>query len=262
MFFLKILDYLFARIFFYKLNIIILKLVLRFIGYNHHGNLNESGEIHFLKKICKENTSLCIDVGANKGEYSKYILENSNHSVVAFEPINDSYKKLKKYEKIFSKRFSVFNLAISNESGQKKIYFEKNNLQWSSLDQKINKIDYLKNLKNFEKCRVTKLDNFLKKSKRFKQNIKLIKIDTEGHEFEVLQGAKNVIKKFKPKYIQIEYNWHHLFKNVNLYIMSEFLSEYEVFKIFPYHKTLIKIDPKKPENNYFNYSNIVFRKKK
>ncbi len=238
-----------------------MKLVLRFIGYNHHGNFRESGEIHFLKKICKENTSLCIDIGANKGEYSKYILENSNHSVIAFEPINVSYKKLKKYEKIFSKRFSVFNLAISNESGQKKIYFDKNNLQWSSLDQKINKIDYLRNLKNFKKCKVTKLDIFWKKNKKKFKDIKLIKIDTEGHEFEVLQGAKNVIKYYKPKYIQIEYNWHHLFKNINLFTISEFLKGYEVFKIFPFKDSLLKIDPRRPENNYFNYSNIIFKKK-
>ncbi len=261
MFFVKILDYLFARTFFYNLNILILKLVLRFLGFNHHGNIKESGEIYFLNKICNENKSICIDVGANKGDYSKYILDNSNHTIFAFEPIKSSYKKLKKYEKLFLNRFFVFNLAMSNKVGKKKIYFDKNNLQWSSLDLEINQISYLNNLKKFEICKLSTLDFFFKRKKISKKKIKLLKIDTEGHEYEVLQGAKNFIHSFKPKYIQIEYNWHHLFKNTNLYTFSKFLKNYEVFKILPYNQSLIKIDPKKPENNYFNYCNIVFRKK-
>ena len=261
MFFVKILDYLFARTFFYKFNILILKLALRFLGFNHHGNIKESGEIHFLKKICNENRSICIDVGANKGDYSKYILHNSNHVVFAFEPIKKSYEKLKEYEKFFFNRFFVFNLAMSNKVGKKKIYFDKSNLQWSSLDLEINQINYLSNLKNFQICKLSKLDLFFTKKKLNKKNIKLLKIDTEGHEYEVLQGAKHFINICKPKYIQIEYNWHHLFKNTNLYTFSKFLKKYEVFKILPYNQHLIKVDPKRPENNYFNYCNIVFKRK-
>ena len=262
MFFVKILDFLFARIFFYKLNILFLKLILRFLGFNHHGNLRESGEILFLNKICKENPLVCIDVGAYIGDYSKYILNNSNSNVYAFEPILKSYKKLKKYEKIYSKRFFVFNEAISNKIGKKKIYLDKNNLHWSSLDTEIKSINYLKDVKNFETCKINTLDNFFSKNKNLlNKKITLIKIDTEGHEYEVLLGAKNLIRKLQPKYIQIEYNWHHLFKNVNLYTFSKVLKNYEVFKILPYDKKLLKIDPKRPENNYFNYSNIVFKKK-
>ena len=93
------------------------------------------------------------------------------------------------------------------------------------------------------------------------KKIDLIKIDTEGYELEVLVGAKKVISKFKPKYIQIEYNWHHLFKNVNLYYFSKFLKGYQAYKIFPFSNELMKINPEKPEHNYFNYSNIVFIKK-
>ena len=63
----------------------------------------------------------------------------------------------------------------------------------------------------------------------------------------------------KPEYIQIEYNWHHLIKNVNLYQFSKLLSNYEVFKIMPFFNAIHKIDPMRPENNYFNYSNIVFK---
>ena len=76
-----------------------------------------------------------------------------------------------------------------------------------------------------------------------------------------LWARKKIIEKFKPKYIQLEYNWHHLFKNKNLYSFSKILQNYQVFRIFPYGDTLVKINPEKPENNYFNYSNIVFVRK-
>ena len=89
-----------------------------------------------------------------------------------------------------------------------------------------------------------------------------MKIDTEGYEYDVLLGARNFIKKKKPKYIQIEYNWHHLFKNVTLYKISKLLNNYDVYKILPYSSGLLKIYPKKPENNYYNYSNYVFKLKK
>ena len=127
---------------------------------------------------------------------------------------------------------------------------------------KIRVLLYLKNTKKSLKCKISSLDNFLIKNKKLSiKKIDLIKIDTEGYELEVLIGAKKTIEKFKPKYIQIEYNWHHLFKNVNLYYFSKVLKEYQAYKIFPFSKELIKINPERPEHNYFNYSNIVFIKK-
>ena len=46
-----------------------------------------------------------------------------------------------------------------------------------------------------------------------------------------------------------------MFKNISLYKISRLLNNYDVYKILPYSSGLLKIDPKKPENNYYNYSN-------
>ena len=37
---------------------------------------------------------------------------------------------------------------------------------------------------------------------------------------------------------------------------------YNVYKILPHSSGLLKIDAKRPENNYYNYSNYVFKLKK
>ena len=61
---LNILDFIFARAFFYRINIVFLKLFIRFIGYNNHSNLLKSGEVFFLKRVCGQNPKICIDIVA------------------------------------------------------------------------------------------------------------------------------------------------------------------------------------------------------
>tara|TARA_B100000073_G_scaffold344170_1_gene350430 strand:- start:687 stop:1478 length:792 start_codon:yes stop_codon:yes gene_type:complete len=260
--FLIILDFIFARKFLYKINIVFLKLIIRFIGYNNHSSFSKSGELFFLKKVCKQNPKLCLDIGANLGEYSNFILKNSNSKVFAFEPMTKTYNKLKKIRSKFPNRFFIFNYGLGEKKKFKNLYYDKNNSQWANFNSEVNQIDYLKNNKKIIKCKIDTLDNVIKTNKNLIKKIDLIKIDTEGYEYEVLVGAKKTIEKIKPKYIQIEYNWHHLFKNVNLYFFSQFLKNYNVYKILPFSKNLMKIDPKRPEHNYFNYSNIVFKRKK
>ena len=259
---LSILDFFFARKILLPINLMMLKLFIRFIGYNNHKSLNSSGEKKFLTNFCKTKPSLCIDIGANIGEYSKFILCNSNSKVIAFEPVPKSFKKLNSIKKEFPNRLFTHNIGIGDKIESKKIYYDSNNLQWANFNSELKKIDYLKNNKKTIKCKISTLDKFLLKNKKLSfKKIDLIKIDTEGYELEVLIGAKKVIKKFKPKYIQIEYNWHHLFKNVNLFYFSKILTGYQVYKIFPFANQLVKINPEKPEHNYFNYSNLVFIKK-
>ena len=88
-----------------------------------------------------------------------------------------------------------------------------------------------------------------------------VKIDVEGHEYEVIQGAKKFIGFNAPKFIQIEINWHQLFKKVNLYEFSLLLRNYDIFKILPFGKKLILVDPTRPENNIFHLSNFAFIRK-
>jgi len=259
----SLLEFFFARKFLLSFNTSLLKLIIRFLGYNNHKNFYSSGEIYFLRNVCKEKPKICLDIGANVGKYSSYLLENSSAKVIAFEPIPKTFKKLIKIKKNYSNRFFIFNIGLGEKKTKKNIYYDKSNLQWANFNPEVNKIDYLKNNKNQIKCSLDTLDNFTKKNKKIiNSRIDLVKIDTEGFELEVLKGAEKTIKKFKPKYIQIEYNWHHLFKNTNLYYFSRYLKNYNTYKILPFSKRLLKINTERPEHNYFNYSNIVFIRKK
>lgn len=259
-FIIYILSFFLGRKIFYNLNLNIIKLFLVFIGNNNSFSFKASGEAFFLDTICNENPQLCIDVGANVGDYSKYILKNSESKIIAFEPSKRSFKKLDKLKKKYQNRFSSFDFGLGNKNKNLNLYYDNKNSLWANFNPEVNEIDYLKDNKLIEKSKVRKLDKIYKLNKAlFKDKIKLLKIDTEGYEYEVLLGAINFIKKKKPEYIQIEYNWHHLFKNINLYKISKLLTRYDVYKILPHSSGLLMVDPKRPENNYYNYSNYVFK---
>ena len=54
---------------------------------------------------------------------------------------------------------------------------------------------------------VITLDSYYTKNlKGIFESLDLLKIDTEGFEYEVLMGAQQTILELKPKFIQMEYN--------------------------------------------------------
>jgi len=248
---------------FYNLNLSVIKLFSVLIGNNIFFSSKASGENYFLKKICQESPDLCIDVGANVGKYSEYIITNSKSKIIAFEPSKISYEQLSQLKKKYYNKIIIFNFGLGNKNKNLNLYYDKKNSLWSNYNPEVRDIHYLKNTNLIEKSKIKKLDTVFKNNKKkFDFDIKLLKIDTEGYEYEVLLGARKFIKQKTPKYIQIEYNWHHLFKNITLYKISKLLKTYDVYKILPYSGGLLKIDPKRPENNFYNYSNYVFKLKK
>ena len=107
-------------------------------------------------------------------------------------------------------------------------------------------------------ARLNTLDNFFKDFDPKFSEIDLIKIDTEGFEHEVLVGAANTLVKYRPKFIQIEFNHHQLFRSQSIYSFSKILKNYKVFQMLPYNHGLVLRGPKLAEANIFQFSNFVF----
>ena len=105
------------------------------------------------------------------------------------------------------------------------------------------------------------LDSLFQAEPELLKNVDLIKIDTEGFEFNVLKGSSNYIKQVLPKFIQLEINWHQLFVNSPLYIFSELLVDYDSFKLLPAGDGLYRINPADPISNIFQLSNVMFIRK-
>ena len=241
------------------INDIILSLSLNAKGYKNYGNFKSTGEEQFVDMISDE-IKICFDIGANIGNYSELLLKKTDAKVYAFEPMEKSYQELIKLKKKYGERIVVEKVALGNENGSKIIYSASSNSEKASFEKNLEKLSFIdkKNLDEFEVL-IKKVDtlNFFNKTEK----VDFLKIDVEGHEYEVVKGAKKFIEFNSPKFIQIEINWHQLFKNTNLYQFSILLKEYDVFKILPYGKKLVFVDPNRPENNIYHLSNFVFIRK-
>ena len=173
-----------------------------------------------------------IDVGAFKGKYTDLILKiNKNCKVILIEPQTKYYDLLKrKYEG--NSQIEILKIGLSNEKKILKLKinrheitstFSEFNLENKYLNYKAILFDSnLKNMtKNVETVEVLPIDEIFKKKNL--GNIDLVKIDTEGHEYEVLSGAKEYLKMIN--YILIEFHIDKIYKNYNSNKIHSFLEE-------------------------------------
>lgn len=137
-----------------------------------------------------KNDTICIDIGAHKGEILDLFLKNDPKTKhFAFEPIPELYNKLVlKY----AETCNIFPFALSNTEGETTFQFVRNASAYSG----IKKRDYsIKNPDILElKVQVRRLDSIIPDSVK----VGFIKIDVEGAEFLVLKGAQSILKKDKP----------------------------------------------------------------
>ncbi|MCC5987299.1 MAG: FkbM family methyltransferase [Pararhodobacter sp.] len=119
---------------------------------------------------------LVIDCGANIGEFSLRC-NTEGAEVVAFEPDPREFRALSENAK---DRFHVHNLALWHEDGEL-TFFEKNDTADSSL---IDPGDYTQKT-TVKVARLDSVRGVLDGSRR----IKLMKLEAEGAEPEILEGA-------------------------------------------------------------------------
>ncbi len=266
-FFYRKISYIYIFIFGRKkmqfFNNILLSLTLNAKGYKNFGNFTQTGEKKFIQSISKD-LMICIDVGANVGKYTNLLLSETNSEIISFEPLKEAFKELQKKEKEYPNRLKVFNYAIGEDNTNLELNFSDEKSEKATFSKDIDKLSFFDHEKNKKVMTdIVTLDSFFSDNSSLinKKDIDLIKIDTEGFELEVIKGAKDTIENKRPKFIQLEFNWHQLFKNHSMYKFSQYLSNYELFQILPFGEKLIKVDPARPETNIFHLSNFVYIRK-
>lgn len=148
-------------------------------------------------RLYVKKDAIIFDIGANIGNHSVYFAKKMKAKhVFSFEPITNTYNKLLKNIEInqLNARVNCYNLGISDDEGSASICrFIHDNPGATSLSKDEDG--------DFE---LISLDSWVKANFRL-QCIDFIKIDVEGFEKEVLKGAIETIKMFKPViFIEIE----------------------------------------------------------
>ena len=199
-----------------------------------------------LNYLLKLDIKIAFDIGAHEGETLEYFQKiKSINKIYSFEPQIKIYKKL--YKKFNSNNKIILNnLALSNNIEDKVFFINalSSTSSFSLLDDtslwlKIKNmiLNEKDSIKESITLKTSTIDHYVNEHNIDK--IDLLKIDTEGHEFEVLMGAQNIINKNKVKYILIELHSSKMYKNYSKIKIEEFLkiNNFIILKSFkfPFH---------------------------
>ena len=142
-----------------------------------------------LENITFEDNDVIIDCGANVGELGLFFTQkNLNVRYIGFEPSKKEYLVCK----LNNPESEILNLGLWNEKNELNFYIKSDTAD-SSLFQIEDYID-------IDTINVDRLDNIIDSEKY--QFIKLLKIDAEGAEPEILMGASKLLNKIK--YITVD----------------------------------------------------------
>lgn len=146
--------------------------------------ISDRRERTLLRQLIQPGMTI-IDVGANIGIYTRFFskLTGKSGCIHAFEPAPSNFKRLKENVGHLA-NVSLNNTAIGNRSGVIQLYIsDELNVDHRTFDSGDgrNEID----------VPVVSLDEYF----ALGQHVDLIKIDVQGYELSVLQGAKRVLKE-------------------------------------------------------------------
>ncbi len=156
----------------------------------------ESRTLNIIISIMKQS-SVFFDIGANTGLFSLLASSTDNISkIYSFEPLDSAYNLFEENIKLNGfNRIKNNKTALSDFDGESvfNIYMGDSSIPLgSSLRNDVGDTSLYSEIK----VKTEKLDTFVNANNI--DSIDLMKIDTEGTEDKVLEGAINSIKKFRP----------------------------------------------------------------
>lgn len=216
------------------------------------GFIDQSGEkaaVNFvLQKLQNKKDLVIFDVGANIGKYSLLLHETfgARAKIYSFEPSEQTYSEMM-LNVSGVPTIQPFNLGLGNQRETVTLYKDsphspiasvyKRDLEHAGIDLNI-----------AEQIQLTTLDEFCQdQSIRY---IDYLKLDVEGHELKVLQGAESMLAKGSIDFIQFEFGGcnissrtffidfyqllhkdYHIYRIVKdgLFEITRYLETYEVF---------------------------------
>lgn len=162
----------------------------------------------------KHKDGIVLDIGANLGSFTIPLAKANPHlQFHSFEPQRIIYYQLCANTFINGlDNVYTYQKALSSKAGLMEIdvpdYAQEQNIGAFSIDKEVRENDYeCKTVGKTEVIETTKLDEYLFK------DVRLIKVDVEGHELEVIKSAQDTIEANNyPPIIFEAWNWKPWFE--------------------------------------------------
>src|SRR5690349_19013162 len=163
-------------------------------------------EITLLPKILNK-LEVSLDIGANIGDYIGTFALNSRR-VIAFEPHPGCFARL---GSIGVRNCTLVNLALSDHSGKTTLRVPVDGKELPALGTieagNTSLEASAREMRSYE-IQVARLDDVIDRYLAADEVIGFVKIDVEGHEYAVVEGATATIDRHRPV-VMIETEYRH-----------------------------------------------------
>ena len=233
---------------------------LRGLGILNYESMRWTDELFLVSKLMRNiidgDKLVCVDVGANIGEYAEMVLGYyPDASLICIEPHPLNFSQLHERQRL--KEQILLQCAAGAEAGELTLFDRADaageGSQHASLHKKVITDLHKQNVVQF-RVKIISLDSLVLERKI--ASIDLLKIDTEGHELEVLHGASYILENKIAKVIHIEFNEMNVISRVFLRDIKDKLHDYKAFRLLP--NGMIRIPDAPLYSELFGFQNIVF----
>lgn len=160
--------------------------------------------------------SLVLDIGANKGQYGEFLRDNIGYNgrIVSFEPLRDAFAILQQAA-ASDPLWECHNIAFGDSAGTATINISANSHSSSLLpiSARTLEIEPSVGYVGTEDVTVHRLDSLLDQFAQPDDKL-YCKVDTQGYELKILNGALGVINRFA--LIQLETSFFQVYRGETL----------------------------------------------
>jgi FkbM family methyltransferase len=196
---------------------------------------------------------VAIDAGANLGNWTAELLEHlPTANVFAFEPSKSAFEKLQT-RFATDRRVSVVSVALGKDNKSSILYADKGGSGLGSLTKRrVQHFDI--EFSHQEVVEINMLDSWISRNEIVSPP-NILKMDVEGHEYDLLLGATETIKNIK--IIQFEFGGSNIDTRIFFQDFWYFFQDlgFDVYRISPSKPILVKVYSERDES--FRATNYI-----
>jgi FkbM family methyltransferase len=220
--------------------------------------LDNDGEHFFIANILPvliddKTAPVLFDVGANIGSYTLFLKGHiANGAIYSFEPVPETYREL---QKNITDNTHIYNIGFGNEPGKGTLYNASNTVASEIATMHKDVLTDAFEINEFTTISfdIDTIDNFC--SSKNISTIDFLKLDVEGNELAILQGATKMLDTNNIKIIQFEINAHNVYSRVFLRDFYLLLKDFDLYRLN--RNSLVSLGQYQPINEIFTAQNIV-----